>query len=209
MSRRAATRQCGAVALQHPQAISDRLEAPLTVKAKRRRVVHVGVHVHSPCTKAPCPRQRVMNQGPGRTPAPRRWQYRKALEIRGILAHPGEAVTNGRREGKCTASSGTSRAEPKCGPTRIVKGTFVECPLVTEGGHVDAHRFGPTHRADAPTAGCGDVVRCVELTNEKVKLLAHGEPPGKERIGHRGPNGTGAHALKRTRTRRVGPFIDQ
>ncbi len=151
-----------------------------------------------------------MNQGSGGSPSPRRWQYREALEIRGILAYSREAVTHGWGEGNRAAPSGTSYAEPNGGPARVVEGVFVERPLIAEGGHVDAHRFAPAHRPDAPIARFGrNIVPCIELTNQKVELLSHGETAGEEGIGHRGPDGTGAYALVRTRTRCIGPLVDQ
>lgn len=141
---------------------------------------------------------------------PRSRRHRKALQIRGILAHPREAVTNRQGERKCAAPPRTTGTEPKGGATGVVEGRVVECPLVAEGGHVDTHRMGSTDRADAPVAvPMPRITVHVEVTNEKVELLSHGEAAGEERIGHRGSDGTRSHTLEGTDTRRIGPFLDE
>lgn len=65
----AAREQRGTVAFHHPQVIPNRLESPLLVKAKRRSVLHIGVHEHALCAEPQRPVHRVGQKRP-RSAAP-------------------------------------------------------------------------------------------------------------------------------------------
>ena len=205
----AAREQRGAVALHHPQVIPNRLESPLLVKAKRRSVLHIGVHEHALCAKTQRPAQRVGQQRPCSTTATGRWRDGQTLQIRGAFARTRQAVSEGMR---CREASPAARAphaeQLRCG-TRVAERDLVESPLIAERGNVDAHGLRGTNPTNAPVGVVSRVVVIGKIGDQEVEFLSNDETQRHQRLGASRPNGAGAYALEVARCTRIGPFGGQ
>jgi len=155
--------QCGTVAFHHPQVVTDRLETPLSIEAKRSHVVDVGVHEHLQRAPGSRPAHGVGNQGHSRPLASRRRYDRQALQVGGLLADPCEAET------ECFAPRGSApkrchHSPPRTPHTKELRGPagMFECgsinrPFIAERCDVDAHHIGRPHTTDTPhqvAVGC-------------------------------------------------------
>ena len=205
----AAREQRGTVALHHPQAISNRLESPLLVKAKRRNVRHIGVHEHALRTKPQRPVHRVGQERPRSTAPAGRWRDGQTLQIRRAFAGARQAVGEGLRCGEAAPTPGSANAEQLSRGTRVVERDLIESPLIAEGGNVDAHGVCGTNPTNAPGGVAPRMVVIGKIGNEEVELLSNDETQCHQCLGASRPNGAGAYALEVARRTCSRPLGDQ